>query len=136
MSKRAPLTRQFASFAIIGALGFGVDAGVFALLLELHDWPVAPARAISVLCAVTATWLLNRRITFRRSAGRDRLAEYIRYAAGQLGGLTINVGTFALCLATGAEMIRQPIIALTIGSLAALAFNFIVARRLVFRLDV
>lgn len=126
------LAKQFTSFVAVGALGFLVDAGLFALLFTGGGWTILWARAVSATCAITATWALNRRVTFADRRSANRSAEYVRYVFGQAIGLTVNFGTFTLCLLLP-ELQRTPIVALAIGSAAAMLFNFVLARTIAFR---
>ncbi len=66
---------RFGAFAVVGAVGFLVDAGVLTALVNgLGANPYA-ARAVSFPAAVTATWWLNRRWTFAPAGiGTDRPA--------------------------------------------------------------
>ena len=48
-------------------------------------------------------------------------------------GALINLGVFALCLLAAPPLYERPVIALGIGALVALLFNFAASRRLVFR---
>jgi putative flippase GtrA len=50
-------------------------------------------------------------------------------------GLVVNVGTFALALWLVHPLRTVPIVALAMGSGAAMLFNFVTARRLAFRPD-
>ena len=127
--------REFWRFAAIGALGFVIDAALFMLLNDAYGWPIGSARALSTVCAITATWALNRRLTFAGRSSRLWAAELARYAFFQCAGLIVNVGTFALAMWVVQPLRAVPILALVLGSGAALLFNFATARTLAFRPD-
>ena len=117
---------------MVGAVGFGVDAAVLQLLVGAAGWSPFAARALSFPGALTATFLLNRAWTFgslRMPAAR----AYGTYGAIQALGALINLGVFALCLLAAPPLYERPVIALGIGALVALLFNFAASRRLVFR---
>jgi putative flippase GtrA len=122
--------RQFLSFSAIGALGFVVDSSVLYLGLELGlglRW----GRVLSYLVAVTVTWALNRRFTFGASRHRPMI-EWARFAATQLGGAALNLGTYFALIAASRLVTRFPVVGVAAGSLAGLAVNFAVARAFVF----
>jgi putative flippase GtrA len=126
------IARQFTSFAGVGTLGFIVDVGLFSLLQGIGGWSIHWARAMSATCSITATWALNRQLTFSDRRSASRAGEYLRYLAAQLVGLAVNLGTFSLCLLTVPQLRRYPIVALAIGAAVALLFNFITARTVAF----
>jgi putative flippase GtrA len=123
---------EFARFAAVGAIGFGVDAAVLQLLVSLAGWSPFWARAISFPVALTCTFVLNRAWTFRGL----RLAAaraYGAYGAIQAVGALINLAVFSACLLVVPALYERPVIALGIGAIASLVFNFSATRRLVFR---
>ena len=118
---------------MVGTIGFFIDAGSFMLLFHAYDFGHYEARTVSFLTAVTVTWCLNRNHTFvhRKSANRRR--EFAIYAAAQLLGSGINIGVFTLCIKVSEPLRAYPELALAVGSLTAMTFNFFVARHVVFR---
>ena len=120
----------FARFCAIGAFGFAVDA---CLLMALTNWanldPFS-ARLIAILIAITATWGLHRRITFR-STDPKRLAEWSRFAAVNGAGGALNYSVYsAILLALPGT---APLFALAVGSAVALSANFLGSRLWAFR---
>jgi putative flippase GtrA len=128
----ARLAAQFLSFSAVGGIGFLIDAGVFFALTSLLLWSIPAARAVSASASISATWAMNRATTFAESRSPRRGPEFARYVVVQLGGLGVNLGVFALALWIAEPLRRTPIVALAIGSLTALVFNFVSARVLVF----
>jgi putative flippase GtrA len=131
-SGAARIGAQFASFSAVGAIGFLIDAGVFFALTALLTWSILAARTLSASASISATWAMNRATTFADSRSPRRGPEFVRYVVVQLGGLAVNFGVFALALWIAEPLRRMPVAALAIGSAAALAFNFVSARVLVF----
>jgi putative flippase GtrA len=125
--------QQFMSFLLVGSAGFVIDAALFWIGHEQAHWSIFWARALSASVAVTATWLLNRAVTFRRHASEERAAEYFRYVISQGLGLVINLGVFAGTLWLIPSLRRVPIVALVLGSAVALLVNFITAKTFAFR---
>ncbi len=117
---------------MVGVAGFIVDASTLymgiALGLGLYF-----SRVVSYTTAVTATWLLNRQITFRDSSSPALMAEWARFAVSQLGGATVNVGAYYVLVRTSALVAAYPVIGVAVGSLSGLFINYVVARLFVFR---
>ena len=126
------LPQGFAAFLVVGGVGFVVDAAVLALLVHSYGWGPYSSRLVSFAAAVTVTWALNR--TFVFSAGRttSRRREYSRYLLVQAVGMVINFGVYSLCIASSPVMNRWPVLALAVGSAAALIWNYAGARWFVF----
>jgi len=126
----------FLRFAVIGGLGLPVDAGVLWLLTGPAGLDPYSARIISWLCAATFTWAGNRYFTFaatraRGLAGTGR--EWLRFlAANAVGGL-VNVGLYATLVKFAPPPLNDLFLALVIGVLAGLVFNFLLSKKLVFR---
>ncbi|HET9445588.1 MAG TPA: GtrA family protein [Steroidobacteraceae bacterium] len=130
---RARLAAQFMSFLGVGAIGFTVDALIlFALTGGYAHWHPYAARAGSSVCAISATWALNRHITFRERKSRAVRSEYVRYVLTQAFGLGVNVGVFMAAVAMAPVFRQKPLLALALGSAAALLVNFLTARRIAF----
>ena len=130
------LSYQITTFAIIGAAGFVVDGGVLTYLSVGIGVNVYVSRLISFTLASFATWLLNRKYTFRQSSdvpGFSRGREYSRYVIIQICGALINLGVFTWLVAANPALRIIPIIPLALGAGIALAFNFVGTRMWVFQ---
>src|SRR6185437_14911603 len=103
---------QIFPFAVVGVIGFAIDAGVLTILVSALGLSPYQARAISFTLAVLGTWLVNRRWTFRSSQPvRQSVGiEYIRYLFVQALGAASNLCVFAFALARYPELIRYPVI--------------------------
>lgn len=134
MNKKRPLrflhqtlptwTEQAAIFAIVGGLGFGLDAGVLTLATTLGTPPLV-ARVISIALTVVFTWQLNRRLTFKLRTA-PTLEEFGRYVMISLASIAINYALF-----TGLVLLHAPIIAAAaVGTAIAAIFNFLRYRTL------
>lgn len=123
---------ELARFAVVGAVGFCVDAGIMQLLFSAAGWSPFLARAVSFPAALAATFALNRAWTFR--ALRLPLAHaYGAYGAIQVIGAVINLSVFSLCLLLVPALRAWPVVALALGAGVSLLFNFYATRSLVFR---
>ena len=121
---------QFLSFALVGCVGFAADTGVLLLLARaLHVGPL-PARVASFLCAASLTFWLNRRYTFR-ARGAARL-QWLRYVLATGLGAAINIGVYYAWVTGTGTQAWQLVAGSALGSIAALAFNYLVSRSVVF----
>lgn len=124
---------QVVKFAVVGVVGFCVDAGVLYVLVRL-GWNAYAARLFSFPLAVTATWYLNAHWTFDESSrSRSRGAQYARYVGVQTVGALTNYACYAVVLRYLPASAEGAVVALAIGSAAGLVVNFVGARLLVFR---
>ena len=126
----------FIAFAVVGGAGFVVNE--VSLFVGLHVLGMSTfwAAFLGFLVTVTFTWLGNRIVTFHENAAvgmRSMMAEWVRFVGVNSAGLAANYGTFATLVRFGPSPISSPYIALGIGSLVGLVFNFYFSRRGVFR---
>jgi putative flippase GtrA len=121
------MLQQLALFTLVGVAGFVVDASVLLLLTHVVGLDIYVARLLSWLTAATATWWLNRTLTFRdRDAGL--LRQWLKFLAANSGGGLINIGVSSALIAAR----LTPVAAVACGSLAGLLWNFLASRRFVF----
>jgi putative flippase GtrA len=123
------LLRECSSFALIGCLCFLVDAFCTKGLIVAGLDPYA-SRGAGFLCAVTASWCLNRTFTFRSRRFAHPGAELAGFILANLPGAAINYGTYAVLIAGG---FAGPIAGVAAGSIAGMTCNFTLSRFLVFR---
>ena len=125
--------KQIFQFAVVGSIGFVVDAVLLTVLMSHFLWSAYSARLISFAFAVSATWYLNRNWTFRHAKTRQVSREYSGYFAVQSLGALINYGVFSLCIFLSPIMLGYPVLPLAIGSGVALFFNYFGAKHIAFR---
>jgi putative flippase GtrA len=122
---------QFLRFALVGVVGFVVDAGVLRLVISVFGVNLYTGRVISFLVAVTVTWALNRVFTFRHTGARA--AQWLRFVCVNGLGGAVNFGTYALLVATLSSIRQNPTIAVACGSLVGMGLNFTLMKKVVFR---
>jgi putative flippase GtrA len=122
---RSPgLQGQILRFAVVGGLGFLVDAAVLQGAVHLGASSVV-GRVFSITSAMTFTWILNRSLTFA-SAAAPSWREYAHYVADSLAGLVVNYAVYSV-----AVFFKSPLMAaLALGTVAGSVFNFVRYRRL------
>lgn len=122
--------REFLRFCMVGTVGFVVDAGSTMLLTQTMGIAAAPARVLAFLVAASATWALNQRFTFKAGNG---MATWLPYVVSTSLGALINIGIYLLWLRWTGNSPTQIFVGVAIGSVCALAFNYTIAKRLIFR---
>jgi putative flippase GtrA len=121
-------------FALVGAVGFLVDAGILQVLSRAAGVEVHIARAVSFLAASATTWRLNRQYTFggRRLDG-SQFVEWLRYLWSSAAGGLVNYGAFAALIALTGNHGLYPVLGVAVGSLAGMGVNYALYSRYVFR---
>ncbi|MCI1709646.1 MAG: GtrA family protein [Chiayiivirga sp.] len=125
--------RQFALFCVAGVFGFVVDAGLVQALVTLGGQDPYLSRVASFLCAMTTTWLFNRRYTFVAGREAGLVTEWTRYALAMLGGFAVNYGVYAAMVHTLPVVQVWPVLGVAAGSVAGLFVNYLSSRHWVFR---
>jgi putative flippase GtrA len=126
------LPKGFASFVLVGGIGFLVDALVLQFVIYYGGLNPYTARFTTFPIPIFVTWLLNRRFTFRESNTRNKAREYSSYFLVQVCGLAFNFSVFSLAVYSSPLMMRYTVLAQVLGSLAAMLFNFYAAKRFTF----
>lgn len=123
-------------FAVIGALGMPVDAGILWLMTHRFGLDPYSGRIVSWVCAATFTWAGNRYFTFRATRARGisgAVREWMRFlAANAVGGL-VNVGLYSTLVRFAPPPVNNLYVALVLGVLAGLVFNFTLSKKMVFK---
>ncbi len=131
---------QFLRFATVGVKISLIDAGLLYTLTHTPHFNWYTARVISLGTAIMAGYLLNRYFTF----GGNQRGCFYRQMAGHFGvhmtGGLINYGIFTTVVYIGHETINNrvfektiPLVALIIGGVVGMMFNFFWSKKLVFR---
>jgi putative flippase GtrA len=124
-------------FAIVGSIGFVVDACLLTLFARVLEIPIYLARVMSFFFAVVVTGTLNRKVTFSNRFPAERAAgsAYLRYLGVQISGATLNYLVFVAALWVRPGWISFPTIPLAMASLVAMIFNFLGSRYFAFAND-
>jgi putative flippase GtrA len=123
---------QFTNFGLIGAFGLVVDVVVLWMMLSVVGADFYWGRFASYLAAATFTWYGNRTLTFRDRRSVRRAAEWRRFLMANAPGGVVNYGVYAFLVSQIPLFGNQPTLAVAVGSLAGLLFNFVASRLAVF----
>ena len=130
---RMDSSSRFLRFALVGVVGFVVDAGVLQALITFAGWGPIAARAVAVPVAVFATWLLNRTVTFPGSHGGPALHSLARYIAVSAVGASVNFLVYTVLVSISNAMAALPIVPLAMASIVALIVNYLGSKHFAFR---
>ena len=134
---RAHLARQIPSFAIIGAIGFVIDASLTFVFAQWFGVPALLARPPAFAIATLINFALNRTFTFQASR-LPMLTALARYILVCGAGAAVNYAVYAICLklAPLADLAVTPKILplfVACGSLSAMFLTFLGFRSFAFR---
>lgn len=113
---------QLIRFALVGASGFAINLGVYALCVHAVGIPYQVAAVVAWLVAVMSNFVLNRHWTFDASAGRIHF-QAVRFFAVSLAAFAlVNLVLLTLLVEAGG-LAKVPAQALAVA--AATPFNFL-----------
>ncbi|MDE3190956.1 MAG: GtrA family protein [Acidobacteriota bacterium] len=103
---------QLAKFSVVGAFGYVINLGVYALFLQAGAHYLVAATC-SFLVAVTSNYTWNRLWTFR-DRRRGVAAQGIRFLAVSLGSLGANLLVLNLLISLGTAKLGGQAIAIAL----------------------
>lgn len=127
------LRKEILLFAVSGALGFVVDAGIVQVLVRELSFNPYGARVLSFLAAATTTWGFNRKYTFAGHSDGSRRRQLARYLVAMACGFALNYGAYAACLLLWPLVHSWPVIGVAVGSVAGAVVNFLSSKYWIFR---
>jgi putative flippase GtrA len=126
--RRSLLAKLF-SFASIGVVNVAVDASTFMLAFYLFHLPLIFSNVVAWVIAVSGSYAMNTKITFRRETdGVFSVKRYMRFAAS--GVLGVIIATMVLIVLSGYTNVPAAKLA---SILVAFGVNFCMSHFIVFR---
>jgi putative flippase GtrA len=119
---------RFGRFAIVGGVGFVIDAGLLAFLHHGAGLDPFLARLVSIVVSALCTWRLNRAVKFGVSQ-RSQAEEGMRYGAVAALAAGLNYLIYATLLVWPG---LPPVVAAVLATLTAMGFSYAGYSRLVF----
>lgn len=127
---------RFLRFGAVGGAGFFVnEAALMVAHGALHAGPDL-SWFIAFVPSVTFTWWGNRRLTFADKASRGlgaMMQEWGRFVAANSLGALANYLAYTGLIHWAPYPLSIAYIALAIGVLFGMVFNFVLSKKLVFR---
>lgn len=125
--------RQLILFFVAGFIGFLIDAGIVQLLVSAFAANPYLSRLLSFLAAASATWMFNRRYTFKGVRHYGRFGEWSRYLLAMSGGFLVNFAIYSALVYHHALFQRFPALGVAIGSVGGFVVNFSASRFWIYR---
>jgi putative flippase GtrA len=117
-------------FGVVGVIGFLLDAGATEILVSAGMGKLT-ARVAALALAIGATFLMNRRLTWRSErTGGALAAEGGRYVGVALAGAALNWLVYAGLVTAFPDL--RPALGVAAGSVVAMAFTYVGYGRWVF----
>ena len=91
------IAAQIPSFALIGFVGYVIDAGITYAGAKYAGLSPELARPPGIVVATIVNFLLNRAVTFRHSSAPLARA-FLRYIAVASAGLAVSYGVYSACV--------------------------------------
>jgi putative flippase GtrA len=124
----ARLRREAVRYATVGALGFTLQLGSFALLVHVLGVPYVAAGAVAGALTLLNNFVLNRYWTFEVADGR------VGRQARRFVGISLFFAAVQVAILHALVLLGCPkVLAETISALAVVPPNFFAQRRLTFR---
>ena len=127
---------RFMRFAFVGGTGVFVNEAVLALAHELAHIGPRLGWFVAFFPTVTYTWWGNRKLTFAEHASDGHvgmLSEWARFVLTNSVGAAANYIVYVLLIGNAPYPLNIPYLALAVGILVGLVFNFTLSKKLVFR---
>jgi putative flippase GtrA len=125
------LNSSFSRFALVGVVGFAVDAGITLTLQAATSLDAWSSRLPAFAAATLVTYAANRHWTF----AADRQAWWLgygRYIGVSLLGLGLNYAAYLTVTGGGDAAPWRSFVGIAVGSIIGLVANFTLSRRFVF----
>lgn len=124
--------RELFFFGLSGVVGYLFDATI-TTVLKPH-LGVYLARIPAFMVAATATWLINRNLTFGKGSSRhESLAkEYLHYLSLMVFGMIVNYAAYAISITFLSDLSHAVLVCVAIGSLAGMIVNFFTSKKFIF----
>ncbi len=95
--RQGRLAAQIPSFALVGLVGYVVDAAITYAGARYAGLSPELARPPGFIVATIVNFLLNRAITFRHSSAQP-VPAFLRYCAVASAGLAVNYAVYSACV--------------------------------------
>lgn len=119
------LARRFASFLVVGAVGFAVNQGMLFVLVDRGVMPAAWASPVAIALSMVVTFVMNAQWTWRDRGADSPLRRAGLYVAINTVGLLINWGVLVALHRAGLHYLWANVV----GAGAAAFWNFALNHR-------
>lgn len=119
---------MFARYVIVQVLAYGIDMGIFLLLMSTESIEILSANVVGKLAAGVFAYFCHRKLTFKMRGPEDRMKQAIRYFAL----LLVNIPTSALVLYLVLHAVSISTLAKFIADVVLLLATYLITKKFVF----
>ena len=123
--------KQFIRFGIVGTSALIFETCLIFILFEIGITPKY-SRIITIPLAILLTWYFNRNFTFNNKNPK-KFRQYIKYFFVIMFGILINYSVYLYFLDLLKAIQFSYVIALCLGSLSSMVFNFWISKFYTFK---
>lgn len=124
------LKKDFIKFCVVGTIGFFVEAAIIQIVKWIWIDFLLYVRFVSFPTALFVTWILNRVFVFE--SNNSKVKEVVKYVIVQVLGALLNISVYSILIIYSLFFFNYPVLALAIGSIVALFWNYIFSKIWVF----
>ena len=84
------IAKQFSKYSLVGVINTITDFLIFTILISLIGINVYIANTLAFIAAVTQSYILNHRWTFRQKTHNHTVLRYLKFVAINAGGVVIS----------------------------------------------
>ncbi len=128
-----PTMSEFLQFGMVGGSGFVVDVTFYYMFQSLFGMSHLAARAASFWLGASWNWYWNRTVTFSEYFKAHPVKQWLSFVFVSIFGFVINWGLYSLLTINVAFFDEYRILALLLGVLGGMGFNFMFSRIFIFR---
>lgn len=123
--------KEFFRYGFVGINALILEVVLISILVKIGIYPEY-SRIISIPIAISFTWYFNRRFTFKNKNPK-KVKQYSKYFLVILCGIAINYSVYIYFLNFFMALEYAYIIALCLGSLSSMLFNFGLSKFVIFK---
>lgn len=124
------LKKDFIKFCVVGTIGFLVEAAIIQIVKWIWIDFLLYVRFVSFPTALFVTWILNRVFVFE--SNNSKVKEVVKYVVVQVLGALLNISVYSIFIIYSLFFFNYPVLALALGSIVALFWNYIFSKIWVF----
>ena len=127
----AKFSMEFLKFGIVGTTALIFESCLIFIFFKVGLDPKY-SRIITIPLAILLTWHLNRTFTFKNN-NKKKIKQYSKYFIVIMFGISINYSVYLYFLELFQTVKLGYIIALCLGSISSMFFNFSFSKFIIFK---
>ncbi len=123
------IKKSLARFVAVGAAGFVINFAILTVLYKVLNFNILPSQLIGAEVAILSNFYLHNNWTFKDAVKNSLITRLIEFHASSWIGSAITTVTLIFLVDRG----MQYLIALIIGAIIALVWNFFWTRFIIWK---